>query len=330
MKLSEFATRAGAFALVAAIAGCANAAGVAGAGPIPSAPAPMTAKHSWMAPGAASGDLLYISDDGYGAVFVYTYSPVGMKFVGVLSQPIGPGPMCVDKQQNVWILGVRDGVSYTATEYAHGGTSPIAVLMDPAGPPSGCAIDPTTGNLALSSNPFSHSQIATIAIFHHERGKPTLYADPSIPGFYTCCAYDHRGNLFGYGGGDGSEDSIIDELPKGSNSFTHIKLNPEISFLYGIQWVGHHLTVADSNSVQGGIDEYELTPSGAKKAGSIKLSGVTLLWQYFIDGNRVIAPDAPVDAPGFVGLYHYPAGGNAIRIREFSEPVAVVVSRAPH
>ena len=130
------------FALAAALAGCANS-GVDGPGLNPS---PSRSEgnhmHSWMTPGAASGDLLYISDGGYGAVFVYTYSPFGMKFVGMLSEPQNPGALCVDKQQNIWVLsGVGEG-SYGAIEYAHGGTEPIGTLVDPAGEPTGCAADP--------------------------------------------------------------------------------------------------------------------------------------------------------------------------------------------
>jgi hypothetical protein len=283
-----------------------------------------------MAPGAASGDLLYISDVGYGAVFVYTYSPIGMKFAGILTEPQNPGPMCVDKQQNVWILGGGfGGKSFAATEYAHGGTTPIAVLMDPVAPPTGCAVDPTTGNLALSSTPIARSQSATIAVFHHERGQPTLYEDPSIPGFYECCTYDHHGNLYGYGSENGSGHNIIAVLPKGSNTFAHVTLDHEISWLYGMQWVGRYLTIGDSDTVKSSIDEYALTPSGVTLARTIKLSGVSLLWQYFIDRNRIIAPNAPFEGPGSVGLFHYPTGGSPIRSREFSEPIAVVVSRAP-
>src|SRR6516162_10280237 len=110
------------------LAGCTDAGRVIG---LPAAPSKLSAatRQSWMAAGAASGDLLYISDVGYGAVFVYTYSPIGMKFVGILTEPQNPGAMCVDKQQNVWILGGGfGGKSFAATEYAHGGTPPIAVL----------------------------------------------------------------------------------------------------------------------------------------------------------------------------------------------------------
>lgn len=329
MRISTFVTRVFACAMVSVVAGCAN--GVPGSGTgVPSISRTPRVRQSWMAPGAASGDLLYVSDDGSGVVFIYSYNPPAMKFVGFLSVPGGPGPMCVDKQQNIWILGVRDGASYVATEYAHGGTSPINALMDPAGPPSGCAIDPTTGNLAISSTPLTPGQIPTIAIFHHERGKPTLYKNSSIPGFYDCCTYDHQGNLYGYGTQNGSGNTTIEELPKGSSSFIGIPLHAEISWLYGMQWVGRYLTIADNNDQEAQIDEYDFTASGAKRVKAIKLPGTTLLWQYLIDGNRVIAPSWPFGGPGSVGVYDFPSGGKAIRSLEFSEPVAVVVSRAPH
>ncbi|HEY1682757.1 MAG TPA: hypothetical protein VGF98_14015 [Candidatus Tumulicola sp.] len=312
-----------------AIAGCANATTVAGSGAVPSVHAATPAQRSWMAPNAASGNLLYISDEGYGAVFVYAYARNAIKFVGVLNQPTPPGPMCVDKQQNVWILGERDGASYSATEYAHGGTAPIAVLTDPAGVPTGCAADPTTDKLAISSTPPVTGGTATIAIYNRGRGNPKLYEDSTIKGFYDCCTYDHRGNLYGYGTENMSGKNIISELPKGSGTFSHVTLDHEIPFLYGMQWVGKYLTVADTGATSAAIDEYTISPSGAKLARTIKLAGVTLLWQYFIDGDRIIAPDAPFTGSGFVGRYRYPAGGDAIKTNEFSQPVAVVVSRGP-
>lgn len=333
MKGLGFAAPVAVCALVSALAGCSGADSVEGMGTVPSAPKAATAthRHSWMTPAAASGDLLYISDPGYGAVFVYTYSPFGMKFVGMLAEPQNPGPLCVDKQQNVWVLSGAGEGSFAATEYAHGGTEPVAVLVDPAGSPTGCAVDPINGTLALGSTPSHSGQYATIALFKHERGKPTLVTDPSIPGFYTCCTYDNKGDLFGYGTEDQQGHNIIAELPRGSTSFTGINLGREISTLRGMQWDGKYLTVGDSDGSVASIIRYEITPSGGKERGSTPLTGVSLLWQYYIDGNRIIAPDAPfVGQGGFVGLFHYPAGGTRIRVRRFSEPVAVVVSRAPH
>lgn len=327
MKRSRLLTFTGACALAGVLVACSNEPRIGGVGTIPAAASPATERHSWMAPGVASGDLLYVADDNSGAVFVYTYNPPAMKFAGVLTGA-GPGPMCVDKQQNVWIVA-DNGFTYAATEYAHGGTAPIAVLMDPAGPPTGCAVDPTTGNLALSSTPAIYNQTAAIAIFHHERGKALVYDDPAVPGFYTCCTYDHQGNLYGYGSGDGDGGTVIVELPKGSNAFASIDITPGIESPDGIQWIGKYLTIAD-NGFSPGIDEFALTENGPKKIRAIPLNGTTSIGQYDIDGNHVIVPSRTHGDPGFVGLYHYPDGGDPIRSWEFSAPAAVVLSRGQH
>jgi hypothetical protein len=317
------------FALVVALAGCSGTPTTSAGGNVPSTETRNAGTHSWISPDAATGDLLYISDDGYGSVLVYAYTPRTMKFVGVLAAPINPGSMCVDRQQNIWIVGEHDGNNYSATEYAHGGTSPIAVVTDPAGVPTGCAVDPTNGDLALGSAPPLSGGEPTIAIFKNGRGKPKLYHDTSIKGFYNCCTYDHRGNLYAYGTENQYGVNIIEVLPKGSSTFTSFTLDHEIPWLYGMQWVGKYFTVADSNlNTDSKIDEYTVSSGTATLAGTIPLKGVTLLWQYFIDRNRVIAPNAPFEGSGSVGIYNYPSG-DAIRVLPFSEPVAAVVSRAP-
>ena len=329
--MKNFLLALSACTLAAALASCTNAG--AGGVKLPASPSRSVATqlHSWMTRGAASGDLLYVSDGGYGAVFVYTYSPFGMKFVGMLSEPQDPDALCVDKQQNIWVLSGPGLGSYAATEYAHGGTQPIATVVDPAGDPTGCAVNPVNGDLAIGSEPVQGQKYGTIAIFKHERGKPVLYTDQSIPAFRTCCTYDHNGDLFGYGTSDSSDRTVIAELPKGATSFTSIALDREFELLNGIQWVGKYLTVGNSDGYTSEIIRYELTSKGAKEIDSIALDDVAILYQYYIDGTRIIAPNAPRDKPGgFVGLYHYPLGGAPIRMQPFSIPVAVVVSRAPH
>ena len=288
-------------------------------------------RHSWMSAGAASGDLLYVSDDGYGSVMVYSYGPRAITFVGVLSAPIDPGPMCVDKQQNIWILGEAKGTNYSATEYAHGGTTPIAVLTDPAGVPVGCATDPTTGNLALASNPSltGGDRSPTVAVYRNGSGNPKIYQNTSTDGFYGCCAYDHSGNFYAAGEEATGGRNVIQVLPKGSKTFTSFTLDREVNGLYGMQWVGKYFTVSDSFlSNDSSILEYTVSSKGVTFARDISLKGVTLLWQYYIDRNRIIAPNAPFEGPGSVGLFKY-SDGAPIRTFPFSIPVAVVVSRAP-
>ena len=107
---------------------------------------------SRMEPKASQQDLLYLaSSSSEGSVYVYTY-PQG-RLAGTLTGFIAPRGECSDSAGDVFIVAYSNS-SYTAStiyEFAHGGTDPIATLSDPDGA-VGCAVDPTTGNLAASGN----------------------------------------------------------------------------------------------------------------------------------------------------------------------------------
>ena len=108
-------------------------------------------------PLAVRGDLLYV-DEGYrskqsrsGRVRIYTYP--GLKLAGefIVSKHSAPPAetegICSDASGNVFIEGDYDQ-NAAIYEYAHGGTTPIAVLNDGSYDARDCAVDPTTGNLA--------------------------------------------------------------------------------------------------------------------------------------------------------------------------------------
>ena len=109
---------------------------------------PMRPDHgaSWMAKGAASGALLYLSD--YATSDVYVYSWPGLKVVGTLTGFANPQGECVDKSGNVW---VTNSSASQLLEYAHGGTSPIASLATPNQYPASCSVNLRTGELAVGS-----------------------------------------------------------------------------------------------------------------------------------------------------------------------------------
>ena len=81
---------------------------------------------SWMAPGLAKRDLLYLSDDGDGNVYVYSF-PAAM-LQGTLTGLSFPTGGMRDEAGDVWI--VEEGTN-DIVEYAHGGSIPIATLTDP-------------------------------------------------------------------------------------------------------------------------------------------------------------------------------------------------------
>jgi hypothetical protein len=310
------------FLFAGAIAACAAPSGNPANQTIPISPAQTNIKHSWIEPGAASGDLLYVSDDGLGAVLVYAYTPHAIRFVGEILQPTQPGPICVDKQQNVWILGSYNSESYQATEYAHGGTSPIDLINDPAGFTTGCAVDPSTGNLAISSRPAVNGELPTIAVYVPGSHKPALHPDKAVPFLSDCCAYDPHGNLYGYSG-EANGDTTLFELPAKSRKFRTVALNRDIDDYYGLQWVGKYLTIGDGDS----IDEYTIAKGAGTLAKSIVLSDLSYPQRYEVVRNRIIVANYPIQGPGDVGLYDYPNGGSPLGRRQFNKPIAVAVSR---
>src|ERR1700722_2239249 len=114
---------------------------------------------SWMKPSAKGKSLVYVSSVLSNDVYVYSYST--QQLVGTLTGFTTPYGLCSDKKGNVWI--VNDGASQLV-EYAHGGTSPLATLSDSGEYPEGCAVDPQTGNLAVT-NFYSQSGGGSVAIY---------------------------------------------------------------------------------------------------------------------------------------------------------------------
>lgn len=116
---------------------------------------------SWMAPDVQTQDLLYVTNTK--TVTVYSY-PKG-KLEGTLRVGYLPHGECVDKKGDVFVTNLDNA---QIVEYAHGGKKPILVLHSPSSDPAGCAIDPTTGDLAVSSLGFG--PYGSVAIYKRARG----------------------------------------------------------------------------------------------------------------------------------------------------------------
>jgi hypothetical protein len=276
---------------------------------------------SWIAPDAKKKDLLYISDQGAGAVYVYSYpKSTGKKYPkleGTLTGFDIPQGDCADKAGNVWIT---NQVPPEIIEYAHGGTSPIATLSD-SGYPAGCSVDPTTGNLAVT-NTCSYPSCGTgsVAIYVDAMGTPTLYTDPDITSYFFD-SYDNKGNLFVDGINNGPFQFA--ELPSGSGTFTNISLNESIGYPGGVQWVGTYVAVENQDTDV--IYQFTISGSGGTEIGSTTLSGTCDVPTFWIKGKTVVAPD---ECNIFVGLWNYPAGGAPTKtLNDFSQPVGAVLSK---
>ncbi|MGA8476001.1 MAG: hypothetical protein WB681_13185 [Candidatus Cybelea sp.] len=259
--------------------------------------APSSHKKSWMNPAAVSKKLLYVSDTATGNVEVYTYPE--MTLAGVLTGFTAPVGECTDPAGNIWITTEGGSSGDSVYEYAHGGTTPVNVLVMSAGViPFSCAINPKTGDLAIGS----FDTEVSVVIFHNAQGTPTMYSDPNLFSTYFL-GYDPGGNLF-VDGTNAYNQFRYAELPAGSSTFVDITLNTLPAQPGNVQWDGKYIAIGDQGSTI------------YQTQGSTVVSTTTLstscLQQFYImpQKKKVVAPDrCNVNAD----VYHYPSGGTPIK-----------------
>lgn len=279
---------------------------------------------SWMRPDATSADLVYASDNNTGDVYVYSF-PDGT-LVGTLTGFAYPTGLCADKKGDVWIVdsGGHTNDKPNLTEFAHGGTKPIATLVLFPETSAGCAVDPMTGNLAVTDFTATTGAVeeGDVAIFTHASGSPKRYTSYTAQIWGAFCGYDNAGNLFvdfhtwvtGINFGFG-------ELPKGGSSIKVIPLHGgKILWPGAVQWDGKYVTITDpymaSTDGTTVTKMYRTTGASGKIIGSVTLQNTNIyepwIHQFATFGHVVVVPDA---ARRELQFANYPAGQV---IREFS------------
>jgi hypothetical protein len=325
MNLSELRRDALSVGVAAMLAGCGGSQpplGAPGAMPQSSQITTQAARgESWMLPEAVTQNLLYISN--VRTVTVYSY-PKG-KLKGTLKHFYIATGECVDKKGDVFI--VDDGYGRVFM-YGHGGTKRVRTLVA-TGNPVGCSIDPTTGNLAVTT--LGHGSNGSIEIFKNAGGNPTPYQDSAFQQMYFC-GYDDKGNLFvdGVHSPGGTGDFVFAELPKGSSIFTNIVLNQYIGFPGGVQWDGKHVAIGDQTT---NIYEFAINGSTGTIAGTTQMgSGAQYVKQFWIQGRTVIAPNVYAASGSDVFFYKYPGGGDATKTitKGITDAQGSTVSLAPN
>jgi hypothetical protein len=262
---------------------------------------PSRKQHSWIKAGASEEPLVYVGGvwgSTEPATFMLSY-PDG-EVVGMLDD-YGRG-MCSDAQGNVYLTHEN-----SATEYAHGGTTPLRTLRVPGSEVYNCAVDPTTGDVALTLTCPPCGYI-DIAIFPPGSGKPLRLNNGT--GAWTC-GYDASGNLF-----VNSPYAVLSELPKGSSDFHAITLDQQIGAAGQVQWDGSYMTL-QQNSYPGWI--YRFTVSGST-AHVLKPTKFTMNIQSanasWIYGKSILIPFSKKrdPDPGTLGIWPYPKGRRAIKL----------------
>ncbi len=189
--------------------------------------------------------------------------------------------------------------SDSVEQFKVGGSSPVATLSVTAGEPAGCAIDPKSGNLAVTV-----LADGAVIVFAGAKGSGTSFSTGLIEAFFA--GYDAKGDLFVDGKNSGSAFQLT-ELPAGAKAFENITTSNSVSFPGGVQYDGKFVTVNDQENHV--IDQYTVSGTTATLAGSVALSGSGDCVQTWIGKGVVFCADA-TNEDGEV--YKYPAGGSAI------------------
>jgi hypothetical protein len=266
-----------------------------------------TTDRSWMVSGAINQDLIYVSNSD-NEVTIYTAS--SQRLVGVLTGFTQPMGECVDSTGNVYIA---DYAAEQLLEYAHGGRKPIKTFSDSPYSPYTCAIDPTTGDLAVADDGNS-SQAGDIAIWPPGSSQPTRYADSQILNF-SAAAYDGSGNLLVCNSYSYGRQTGFAWLPHGGTRLINVMVPGPKGFqnwsLSGIAWDGQYFVLDAYDwyrvSLIHGQAYYvdEILPDYPE---DVYPSGP--LWIYKSGSQmRVIDGLSGDGYGGAVGIWSYPAGG---------------------
>jgi DNA-binding beta-propeller fold protein YncE len=248
--------------------------------------------------------VLFASADDLSGYYVFLWSyPRGM-FLELVRGGSGIG-MCSDNSGNVWLA---DNTLHHLDKYDHNGNL-VQVLPDSFGVPNGCAVDPITGNIAVT-----HQDSGTVAIFADGSGSGSGYLTSLATGYF--CGYDDRGNLFADGINSNNQGQLV-QLRKNGLTFTNITLKQRIAGTGAVQWDGKYLAV---QAAQGAhtvtIDRIRVAASSGTITFTTQLksprTGPAPLAQFWIQGRTIL------EAIGIkgkeIGLWAYPSGGDPKRL----------------
>jgi hypothetical protein len=261
---------------------------------------------SWMNPGAKGQELLYVSDTERNAVFVYGAS--SNRLVGTLTQFAEPLGECVDAKNDVWIVD-----SNGLTEYAHGGTSPIGSIStyyEFGSHPYSCAIDPTTGDIAISViNRYKGSDSGLVLICTSDTSCVPYEVQTRVHVYFV--SYDKNGNLYADGLKKDKPIFWMAMRPAGGSFQKFTIKGASISAPGGLVNAEGVFSVG-APGPSGKSVIYQVAADGTV-TGTTQLSRANGCNQFAIRGNVKLTS---VTCPNYIGgnltKYAYPAGGNPV------------------
>ena len=132
---------------------------------------------SWVLPDAArQRTLAFITDHLKNDVYIFALP--SMKLVGTLTGFTGLAGACSDTQGNVWVADQS-----AIVELSHSGKV-LKTLNDTYGFAQGCAVDPATGDLAVTDFLDAKGASGDVLLYPHASGTPTRYTCSGVNQYY--------------------------------------------------------------------------------------------------------------------------------------------------
>lgn len=204
-------------------------------------------------------------------------------------------------------------------EYQHGDTTPSVSLSEGPYEPMTCAVDATTGNLAVANLYYNQSDepSGNVAIFAGAQGQPSFFTDSALLS-YESVTYDGQSNLYLLGSHGGAQTYQFAELPGGSDNFTNITVpglpNGSKESLR-IQWDGQYVAFLGGRIYGKHYDpkiyRVAVSGSGGTVVGRVSFRGLGHNGApgFWIQGDQVVLQDGVLHGQGMLGTFDYPAGG---------------------
>ncbi|MGA8098158.1 MAG: hypothetical protein WB810_05800 [Candidatus Cybelea sp.] len=280
---------------------------------------------SWIRPDARRQWLLYVSDASSGTIDIFDYRVKTGKLYGQITGFSFPYGQCVDGSGNVYVV---DNDTAMISEFAHGGTSPVATVRDNYGFPIGCSVDSATGNVAVTNfgGPTTGAgpENGGIDVFTGGlSGSQTNYTNDRLFHLWPA-GYDPSGDLF-VQATDYTGTKHFAELPAGSSTFTMLS-GLTVGFPGSVAWDGFYMAATDQNyQYYYTTMIYRITVSGSK-VNIVRQTHLTdncypyrnwmVAVQPFVTGtaragNAVVAGN--LNCPSAYGFWNYTSGGNPKR-----------------
>ena len=245
--------------------------------------------------------VVYIADgQGVDAYAYKTHALLGQLAIA------GANTLCSDRSGNVWTSASNRNGSQML-EYAPGGSQPVAELFSYS--PTGCAVDPKSGDLAVVTwgDPSGNQNLE---IYHHAQGLPKTYSYSAFQ-HWNYCAYDNDGNLLiqGYApaGPGGQRIVIYAELQTGQTNIIPVDISTTDAGGAGIQWDGKYFLIG--YNYDNTMHRYSVHNGQASEIDQIQLAGGQLhLNGFWLHHDTLVTDLESINDEYSVGAFPYPAG----------------------